>query len=290
MINLKLLLLTELSKYSVVRFVLANFSTVWLHVNSHSMIKPFSLSATLFVLHSCCSCLVENNLFMTVVGWKLYAGSFYKEAQRLHLYWFCFYLEHPPRSEYTPFGLIGCNMSNGTDLNLCCEFDPSSFQLHYSLHCLAFSVLHVQYSSLSLCRTRSKADALPRISFRHNVACSLPTIGCQLVGEPGQTPPPPTVRWYGQLHQQDQHYVEGGCFFFTPATAVTVDVSHSVLLKLPPSLQAGHNFRDVDYSYVQKLCGTMLKGPKLPVMWVLHIVPCLMLVHYTGTVFSAKWT
>lgn len=31
-------------------------------------------------------------------------------------------------------------------------------------------------------------------------------------------------------------------------------------------LQAGHNFHNVDYSYIQKLCGTMLKGPKLPVM------------------------
>lgn len=32
----------------------------------------------------------------------------------------------------------------------------------------------------------------------------------------------------------------------------------------PP--QAGHNFHNVDFSYVQKLCGTILKGPKLPVM------------------------
>ncbi|KAI2654470.1 Cathepsin B [Labeo rohita] len=30
--------------------------------------------------------------------------------------------------------------------------------------------------------------------------------------------------------------------------------------------KAGHNFRDVDYSYVKSLCGTFLKGPKLPVM------------------------
>lgn len=54
--------------------------------------------------------------------------------------------------------------------------------------------------------------------------------------------------------------------FSTPVTSVSVDISHSVFLTLPPSPQAGHNFRDVDYSYVQKLCGTMLKGPKLPVM------------------------
>lgn len=60
--------------------------------------------------------------------------------------------------------------------------------------------------------------------------------------------------------------------FFLLLTLVSVDIGCSVLLKLPPSLQAGHNFHDVDYSYVQKLCGTMLKGPKLPVMWVLHIL------------------
>lgn len=28
--------------------------------------------------------------------------------------------------------------------------------------------------------------------------------------------------------------------------------------------QAGHNFHNVDLSYVKKLCGTMLGGPKLP--------------------------
>lgn len=36
--------------------------------------------------------------------------------------------------------------------------------------------------------------------------------------------------------------------------------------KLNTTWKAGHNFHNVDYSYVQKLCGTMLKGPKLPVM------------------------
>lgn len=30
--------------------------------------------------------------------------------------------------------------------------------------------------------------------------------------------------------------------------------------------KAGHNFRNVDYSYVKGLCGTLLKGPRLPVM------------------------
>ncbi|XP_016354113.1 cathepsin B-like [Sinocyclocheilus anshuiensis] len=30
--------------------------------------------------------------------------------------------------------------------------------------------------------------------------------------------------------------------------------------------KAGHNFHDVDYSYVKRLCGTLLKGPRLPVM------------------------
>lgn len=34
------------------------------------------------------------------------------------------------------------------------------------------------------------------------------------------------------------------------------------------TLQAGHNFHNVDYSYIKNLCGTMLKGPKLPVKWV----------------------
>lgn len=40
-----------------------------------------------------------------------------------------------------------------------------------------------------------------------------------------------------------------------------------VWLNLFPVPQAGHNFKNADYSYVQKLCGTMLKGPKLPIMW-----------------------
>uniref|UniRef100_A0A8C7URQ8 Cathepsin B n=1 Tax=Oncorhynchus mykiss TaxID=8022 RepID=A0A8C7URQ8_ONCMY len=35
--------------------------------------------------------------------------------------------------------------------------------------------------------------------------------------------------------------------------------------------KAGHNFHNVDYSYVKKLCGTLLKGPKLSTM-----------VQYTG--------
>uniref|UniRef100_A0A8C8HXG0 Cathepsin B n=1 Tax=Oncorhynchus tshawytscha TaxID=74940 RepID=A0A8C8HXG0_ONCTS len=30
--------------------------------------------------------------------------------------------------------------------------------------------------------------------------------------------------------------------------------------------KAGHNFHNVDYSYVKRLCGTLLKGPKLPTM------------------------
>uniref|UniRef100_A0A4W5QRV4 Cathepsin B n=1 Tax=Hucho hucho TaxID=62062 RepID=A0A4W5QRV4_9TELE len=30
--------------------------------------------------------------------------------------------------------------------------------------------------------------------------------------------------------------------------------------------KAGHNFHNVDYSYVKRLCGTLLKGPKLPAM------------------------
>ncbi|XP_038150559.1 cathepsin B [Cyprinodon tularosa] len=36
--------------------------------------------------------------------------------------------------------------------------------------------------------------------------------------------------------------------------------------KLNSTWKAGHNFRDVDYGYVKNLCGTLLKGPKLPVM------------------------
>lgn len=32
--------------------------------------------------------------------------------------------------------------------------------------------------------------------------------------------------------------------------------------------QAGHNFYNVDLSYVKKLCGTILGGPKLPQRWV----------------------
>ncbi|XP_068608621.1 cathepsin B [Brachionichthys hirsutus] len=33
------------------------------------------------------------------------------------------------------------------------------------------------------------------------------------------------------------------------------------------SWKAGHNFHNVDYSYVQRLCGTKLNGPKLPVLF-----------------------
>lgn len=42
----------------------------------------------------------------------------------------------------------------------------------------------------------------------------------------------------------------------------------NVLLIHISTLQAGHNFRDVDYSHVKNLCGTLLKGPKLPIMYV----------------------
>ena len=56
--------------------------------------------------------------------------------------------------------------------------------------------------------------------------------------------------------------------FFNP----TLDFSVSVFWALLFLLQAGHNFHNVDYSYVQRLCGTMLKGPKLPVMWVSHLL------------------
>lgn len=48
----------------------------------------------------------------------------------------------------------------------------------------------------------------------------------------------------------------------------SVRLSSYIWLHLLPPLQAGHNFHNVDFSYVQRLCGTMLKGPKLPVMWV----------------------
>lgn len=40
----------------------------------------------------------------------------------------------------------------------------------------------------------------------------------------------------------------------------------NVLLIHISTLQAGHNFRDVDFGYVKNLCGTLLKGPKLPIM------------------------
>ncbi|XP_036405895.1 cathepsin B-like [Megalops cyprinoides] len=36
--------------------------------------------------------------------------------------------------------------------------------------------------------------------------------------------------------------------------------------KVNTTWKAGHNFHNVDYSYVKRLCGTLLKGPKLPVM------------------------
>uniref|UniRef100_A0A3Q2PZJ3 Cathepsin B n=1 Tax=Fundulus heteroclitus TaxID=8078 RepID=A0A3Q2PZJ3_FUNHE len=36
--------------------------------------------------------------------------------------------------------------------------------------------------------------------------------------------------------------------------------------KLNTTWKAGHNFHDVDYGYVKNLCGTLLKGPKLPIM------------------------
>lgn len=36
--------------------------------------------------------------------------------------------------------------------------------------------------------------------------------------------------------------------------------------KINSTWKAGHNFQDVDYSYLRRLCGTLLKGPRLPVM------------------------
>ena len=38
----------------------------------------------------------------------------------------------------------------------------------------------------------------------------------------------------------------------------------SHVLFLCVSSQAGHNFHNTDMSYVKKLCGTFLGGPKLP--------------------------
>lgn len=36
--------------------------------------------------------------------------------------------------------------------------------------------------------------------------------------------------------------------------------------KVNTTWKAGHNFRNMDHSYVKKLCGTLLNGPKLPFM------------------------
>ncbi|XP_056269550.1 cathepsin B [Pseudoliparis swirei] len=36
--------------------------------------------------------------------------------------------------------------------------------------------------------------------------------------------------------------------------------------KVNTTWKAGHNFHNVDYDYIKRLCGTMLNGPKLPVM------------------------
>lgn len=60
------------------------------------------------------------------------------------------------------------------------------------------------------------------------------------------------------------------CFvLFLSYTDLCVTEFKQFNLTNPPLfLQAGHNFHNVDYSYVRKLCGTILKGPKLPVMWV----------------------
>lgn len=48
-----------------------------------------------------------------------------------------------------------------------------------------------------------------------------------------------------------------------------VSAMHLVAVKshvpfLCVSSQAGHNFHNTDMSYVKKLCGTFLGGPKLP--------------------------
>lgn len=37
--------------------------------------------------------------------------------------------------------------------------------------------------------------------------------------------------------------------------------------------QAGRNFYNVDISYLKKLCGTILGGPKLPERWVTPPLP-----------------
>lgn len=52
------------------------------------------------------------------------------------------------------------------------------------------------------------------------------------------------------------------CSLYSPLAPKLVQFDNAFV----SPLQAGHNFHNVDFSYVQKLCGTMLKGPKLPVM------------------------
>lgn len=51
-------------------------------------------------------------------------------------------------------------------------------------------------------------------------------------------------------------------FFFLLNSPVLTFISNCILILL----KAGHNFHNIDYSYIQKLCGTLLKGPKLPIM------------------------
>lgn len=47
-----------------------------------------------------------------------------------------------------------------------------------------------------------------------------------------------------------------------PAMLLVALESHVPILCV--SSQAGHNFHNADMSYVKKLCGTFLGGPKLP--------------------------
>lgn len=78
----------------------------------------------------------------------------------------------------------------------------------------------------------------------------------------------------------------GRWVFICHVFSLSVGRSASLLFwtNLPFHLQAGHNFHNVDYSYVQRLCGTMLKGPKLPVMWVLMLLN-IMSPEYIYTVY-----
>lgn len=89
--------------------------------------------------------------------------------------------------------------------------------------------------------------------------------GC--LGHRRHSPPPTSLLRNGQFHKQSQHHLDR-------EWALKTHNWHHISLRWFSHfnsgfyIQAKQNFLNVDTSYVKGLCGTLLKGPKLPQLWV----------------------